>query len=121
LAPQRTVTSQWVFLSEFDKNGSLASSWGAESLAVLLEFALCQLHRDDARLGLLIFEVKLILGYTPPAAIGLIVPDLTNSCVARLMRGVGVYLPSFDYLLLIADSREGVNRRREFWVHRNQQ
>lgn len=48
--------------------------------------------------------------------IGLIVPDLTNSFFARLMRGAEDYLASLDYRLLIADSREEWDRQREYLI-----
>jgi LacI family transcriptional regulator len=46
--------------------------------------------------------------------IGLIIPDLTNSFFARLMRGAEDYLASLNYRLLIADSREEWSRQREY-------
>jgi LacI family transcriptional regulator len=48
--------------------------------------------------------------------VGLIVPDLTNSFFARLMRGAEDYLASLDYRLLIADSREEWERQREYLI-----
>lgn len=48
--------------------------------------------------------------------IGLIVPDLTNSFFARLMRGAEDYLDLLDYRLLIADSREEWDRQREYLI-----
>ncbi|HXJ93656.1 MAG TPA: LacI family DNA-binding transcriptional regulator [Terriglobia bacterium] len=48
--------------------------------------------------------------------IGLIVPDLTNSFFARLMRGAEDYLASLDYRLLMADSREEWQRQREYLI-----
>jgi LacI family transcriptional regulator len=48
--------------------------------------------------------------------VALIVPDLTNSFYARLMRGAEDYLASLGYRLLLADSREEWNRQREYLV-----
>jgi LacI family transcriptional regulator len=48
--------------------------------------------------------------------IGLIVPDLTNSFFARLMRGAEDYLASLNYRLLLADSREEWERQREYLI-----
>lgn len=48
--------------------------------------------------------------------IALIVPDLTNSFFARLMRGAEDYLASLGYRLLIADSREEWGRQREYLI-----
>jgi LacI family transcriptional regulator len=48
--------------------------------------------------------------------IGLVVPALTNSFFARLMRGAEDHLASLDYRLLIADSREEWDRQREYLI-----
>jgi LacI family transcriptional regulator len=48
--------------------------------------------------------------------IGLMVPDLTDSFLARLMRGAEDYLASLDYRMLIADSREEWSRQREYLI-----
>lgn len=46
--------------------------------------------------------------------VGLIVPDLTNSFYARLMRGAEDYLASVGYRLLVADSREDWQRQQSY-------
>jgi len=46
--------------------------------------------------------------------IGLIVPDLTNTFYAHLMRGAEDYLSTLNYRLIVADSREDWLRQRDF-------
>jgi LacI family transcriptional regulator len=59
-------------------------------------------------------EVARSLRLRATRTISLIVPDLTNSFYARLMRGVEDYLATQGYRLVVADSREDWSRQRDY-------